>query len=113
MLPLRVLAVAPLLLAQASPTLRFDSPKGWVRQETTSRMRLAEFGLPKADGDAEDASLVMSFFGGQGGSPEANLERWIGQMAQPDGRPSKDVAKTSKLVVGELALTVLKSLRVE
>ena len=28
---------------------------------------------------------------------QANLDRWIGQMSQPDGRPSKDVARTTTL----------------
>ena len=58
-------------------------------------MRVVEFTLPKAGADAEDAALAVYFFGGQGGTVQANLDRWIGQMAQPDGRSSKDVAKTS------------------
>jgi hypothetical protein len=38
---------------------------------------------------------------------QANLERWVSQMTQPDGRASKDVAKTSTLSVGQLALTIV------
>ena len=45
---------------------------------------------------AEDATFTLYFFGGQGGSVQANLDRWVNQIAQPDGRTSKDVAKTAK-----------------
>ena len=77
--------------------LKFDAPQGWVAKAPGSSMRVAEFTLPKVAGDAEDAALAIFFFGGQGGSVQANLDRWIGQMTQPDGRPSKDLAKTTKI----------------
>jgi len=45
-------------------------------------------------GDPEDGTVTVFFFGAtQGGSPQANIDRWITQMAQPDGKPSKDLAK--------------------
>jgi hypothetical protein len=47
------------------------------------------------------------FFGGQGGSVQANLDRWLGQMEQPDGRPSKAVATTETLTVNGMKVTVL------
>ena len=81
----------------AAAALKFDAPKGWVSKTPASSMRVAEFVLAKAPGDAEDATVTVYFFGGQGGSVQANLDRWIGQMAQPDGKPSKDVAKTSNM----------------
>ena len=52
-------------------------------------MRVAEFTLPRAAGDAEDAQLVVYYFGGSGGSVDANIKRWIAQMQQPDGKPSR------------------------
>jgi hypothetical protein len=82
-------------LAQA--TLKFDAPPGWVSKAPASSMRVAEFTLPRAQNDAEDAELTVYFFGGQGGTVQANLDRWIGQMAQPAGRPFKDAAKTTTL----------------
>ena len=81
----------------AAAALKFDVPKGWVSKTPASSMRVAEFTLAKAAGDAEDATVTVYFFGGQGGSVQANMDRWIGQMAQPDGKPSKDVAKTSTM----------------
>ena len=81
-------------------------PAGWVEQAPTSSMRKAQFALPRAEGDAGDGELVVFYFGpGQGGSVEANIDRWIGQFAQPDGSSSKDKAKVSKKEVSGLAVT--------
>ena len=96
----RLIAVTLMLSAAASVAafaLRFEMPKGWVPKPPSSSMRVADFVLPRADGDAEDATLTVYSFPGGGGSVDANLERWIGQMTQPDGKASKDVAKTSTL----------------
>jgi hypothetical protein len=64
-----------------------------------------EFVLPKETGDAEDASLVVYFFGGTGGTVQANLDRWFGQLTQPDGRPTKDVATTLARQINGLSVT--------
>ena len=88
--------------------LKFDPPAGWVAKPPASSMRIAEFTLPKTGADSEDAALTVYFFGGQGGSVQANLDRWIGQMSQPDGRESKRVAKTSTFkTTSGLAVTLL------
>jgi len=110
-----ILFASILLLAQAgaahtesqTAALKFTEPKGWVAKPPSSRMRLAEFTLPKAEGDAEDAALAIYYFGGGGGSVQANLDRWIAQMSQPDGRASKDVAKTQKLGATGLQITLV------
>jgi hypothetical protein len=71
-------------------------------------MRVSQYQLPAADGDAESASLVVYYFGqGQGGSVEANLQRWIGQMQTPDGKPANDNAKTENTTVNGLKVTLL------
>jgi hypothetical protein len=89
------LAASAVPAAAVAPQLKFDVPPGWQTKAPASSMRVAEFVLPKADGDAADASLVVYFFGaGSGGSVQANLDRWIGQMTQPDGRATSDVART-------------------
>jgi hypothetical protein len=71
-------------------------------------MRISQYQLPAAEGDAEAASLVVYYFGaGQGGSVYANLERWISQMQSSDGRPSKENAKTETTTVNGLKVTLL------
>jgi hypothetical protein len=104
------LILSAALLNQATPSapaLKYDMPAGWTSKAPSSRMRLAEFILPKVEGDTEDATLTVYFFGGQGGSVQANLDRWVGQMAQPDGSPSKDRAKTSSMKANELTFTII------
>jgi len=95
----RIIVSAALAATMATAAgLKFDAPAAWTAKTPSSTMRVAEFALPKDAADAEDASLVVYFFGAQqGGTVQANLDRWIGQMAQPDGKASKDVAKTSSL----------------
>ncbi|MEW5975545.1 MAG: hypothetical protein AB1898_07035 [Acidobacteriota bacterium] len=83
-------------------------PAGWLEQQPSSSMRKAHFVLPKVEGDEVDAELIVFYFGmGQGGSVEANIERWIGQFGQPDGSSSKDKAKTSKKEADGFPITVV------
>jgi len=101
------LAAAAALTASAA--LKFDPPAGWVSKTPSSTMRVAEFTLPRAGADAEDAEVTVYFFGsGQGGTVQANLDRWMGQMTQPGGRASKDLAKTTSFKTKSgLAVTLL------
>ncbi|HKY04178.1 MAG TPA: hypothetical protein VJQ56_04785, partial [Blastocatellia bacterium] len=79
-----------------------------IKEQPSSSMRVAQFRLPKAEGDQEDASLVLFYFGqGQGGTIEANLDRWVGQMQQPDGSSSKEKARTSRIKANGLNVTLL------
>lgn len=100
----RSLVVAALLVSNVSlafgqgASLKLDAPKDWVSKTPSSTMRVAEFTLPKVGNDAEDATVTVFFFGGQGGNVQANIDRWLGQMAQPDGKESKDVAKTTNFM---------------
>src|SRR5258706_6423846 len=86
--------------------LRYKAPDGWVKEQTTSSMRVAQYKLPKTEGDPEDALLVIYFFGAtQGGAVQANIDRWISQMQQPDGSASKDKARTETSTVNGLKVT--------
>ena len=94
--------------AFAQPTLRYDAPTEWTESPSRSPMRVTQFVLPRVPGDPEDAELVVFYFGGSGGSVDANLQRWIGQMEQPDGRPSFEAAATIGFDAGGLAVTLLE-----
>jgi hypothetical protein len=81
-------------------------PAEWIEQTPSSAMRKAQYALPKAQGDSEDGELTVFYFGlGQGGSVEANIDRWIGQISQPNGSSSKDKAKIVKKEVLGLPVT--------
>ena len=83
-----------------------DVPSGWLEQTPRSRMRRAQFALPRAGGDSEDGELTVFYFGmGQGGSTDANISRWIGQVGQPDGSSSRDKAKIRQSQVSGFRMT--------
>ena len=81
--------------------LTMTVPDGWQSQEPSSRMRHAQYLLPGQGGAAEDAELVVFYFGaGNAGSVEANLERWRGQMKGAEG-------DTEKVTVNGMLVTTL------
>jgi hypothetical protein len=87
--------------------LQFKAPSDWISERPSSSMRVSQYQLPAAEGDAESASLVVYYFGqGQGGSVDANLQRWVGQMQTADGKPSTN-AKTENTTVNGLKVTLL------
>ena len=86
---------------QALGPLSAVAPKGWVAQQPSSSMRVAQYGLP---GPAGEATLGIFFFGpGQGGSVEANIERWFGQFTQEDGQSAQGRRWTRQ--VGDIEIT--------
>jgi hypothetical protein len=98
-----IAAVLPLMAAG----LTYTTPDGWKLGRPGSSMRVAEFALPRAAGDTEDAQLVIYYFGGQGGGVEANIQRWLGQIEQPDGKPTSAVAKRESRTVNGRAVTLV------
>jgi hypothetical protein len=97
--PATTASAAPSPAATAPAAGAFPAQEGWVVETPTSGMRKAQFRLPHAESDADDASLVVYYFGGQAGSLQANLDRWCGQFEQPDGKASADVMKSSTRAV--------------
>jgi len=106
---LRTVAVAlvlaaPVLAADAvrneAVGLRFSVPRKWTRVPAASEVRAAQWKVP------EDGELVLFYFGkGKGGATQDNLDRWIGQFTQPDGRPSRDATVTTIRTVNGLRVT--------
>lgn len=89
-LPMLIVVLGLLNTAFQKSSLKFTVPAGWIEEERTSSMRVAQYRLPKSATDSEDASLVLYYFGqGQGGSTAANIERWVGQMKQAEGSSAK------------------------
>jgi len=95
---------------QAAPAgtgagLNFTAPEGWIEEVPKSSMRKAQYRLPRAGGDSEDAELVVFHFGGGGGGVQANIDRWIGQFTRADGGPIGDGARITKQSVHGLPVT--------
>jgi hypothetical protein len=88
-------------------SLTYSPPTGWKAVATASALRVAQFSLPRATGDAADAELIVYYFGGSGGSVDANIDRWLGQMQQPDGRASKAVGMRETRTVNGLSIALV------
>lgn len=94
--------------SQTNGELRYRAPEGWQEEKPNSNMRVAQYKLPKAEGDSADAELVVYYFGqGQGGSTQANIDRWLNQMQQADGTPSKEKAKIENITVNGMPVTTV------
>ncbi len=65
--------------ATAAPS-RFKGPEGWQPEAPSSGMRVAQYRLPRADGDAADGEAAV--FGNIMGSTKANIDRWRGQFSE-------------------------------
>jgi len=75
--------------------LSWQAPAGWVAEPPANSMRRAQYKVPGPGGEGE---CVVFYFGpGQGGSPQANAERWASQFEQPDGRSPLEAMTTREL----------------
>ena len=83
-------------------TLHYLVPQDWESSQPSSSMRVAQYIIPGEAGAAE-----LAVFGPMGGSVQMNIDRWIGQVEQPDGSSSKDVAIQEKLEGGHFEITYL------
>lgn len=107
LLPAVVIVFASIQAAPPAAGLAFTAPPAWTSRPPASTMRVAEFVVPKTAGDAEDADAIVYFLGGSGGTVDANIDRWVGQMQQPDGSASKDKARRETLTINGLKVTTV------
>lgn len=68
--------------AQQEPLhITWIDPPSFRRVPPSNAMRKASYVIPRAEGDTEDGELTVFYFGpGQGGSIDANVDRWVGQF---------------------------------
>jgi hypothetical protein len=77
--------------------LAFQLPAAWVSENPASNMRLAQASIPGAAGAGQ---FAIFFFGaGGGGSTEANIERWVGQIDKPTAPTHREAFSTHGLKV--------------
>jgi len=103
---LLLLALSPAaILAESAAGVKWTAPAGW-KSESPRPMRAATYTIAAASGDSMDAECGVYFFGaGQGGSVDANLDRWAGQFTAPGGAPAKP--QIAKRQVHGLTLTTI------
>lgn len=103
LLVLLVGAFSGALSAESAAGLQWTAPAGW-KSEAARPMRAATYSVPPVAGDRESAECGVYFFGaGQGGSVEANIERWKGQFNGPGGKAA--TASVSKRTIHGLTVT--------
>ena len=105
---LMVLCVSSVgVLAESAAGVRWTAPSGWS-SEGARPMRAATYRIAPAPGDGMAAECGVYFFGpGQGGSVDANIERWKGQFLGLDGKVSP--AKVSARKRGGLTVTTIET----
>jgi hypothetical protein len=82
-------------------------PAGW-EAGPARQMRIATYRIHAIAGDPEDAECAVYFFGsGQGGSVEANLDRWAHQFTAPDGQSPAQPPKMEKRVIAALNVSTM------
>lgn len=82
------------------------APAAWKEKKPANNMQFKVFALPKAEGDADDATLTIFFFGpGGGGGVKENLARWKKMMKAPDGKSMDEAAKVDEFEVAKVKVT--------
>ena len=107
--------ILPTSLGPATPAppisqtggVSWTAPTGW-ETGPAHQMRVATYRIHAIAGDPEDADCAVYFFGtGQGGTVDANLDRWAHQFTGPDGRSPVQPPKVDKRVIGGLKVSTI------
>ena len=98
-----LLAQAERAISLGEGKLVLQAPEKWVRKEPRTRIVEHEFAVEGKKGQDAGRVTVM----GAGGSIEDNIDRWIGQFVQPDGKKSKDKAKIDKKKIAGVPVHVV------
>jgi hypothetical protein len=93
--------------ADAKKSLTYNVPQDWIAEMPASAMRKAQYRLPRAEGDPEDAEMAVFYFRGGGGGVQANIDRWTGQFQKSDSNSATSAARTTHKVVQGIPLTIV------
>lgn len=89
--------------------LKLNVPENWKQSKPSSRLRLAQFAIPKVKGDDEDGELALFNFGAGGGA-KANIDRWIGQFqsAEREAKVKEGMLESGRYFFVEISGTYNK-----
>lgn len=98
--------VSTAAFADGAAGLHWTAPTTW-KNEGSRPMRAATYAVPAGAGDSEGGECVAYYFGqGQGGTVDANVQRWTGQMQDASGQPVKNPEVKKKTVHGLPVTTI-------
>jgi hypothetical protein len=102
-------APAAVAFTIADGGLALEAPAGFEKVRPSSGMVETEFAIPSegqgADGKPLPAGRMTVM--GAGGSIQANIDRWCGQFAQPDGGDTKEKVTTKAFKVAGCNVTIV------
>ena len=85
-----------LAIALAGGKLTMKAPKDWIRKKPRTRIVEHEFAVTAVKGDKINGRVT---FMRAGGGVEANIQRWMNQFTQPDGKLTKERTVIKKLKI--------------
>jgi len=89
----------------------FPRPEGWIWVPPTSSIRKAELNIPSSVPGVAPATVTFFCFGpGEGGSVQANVDRWTRQFSNPDGSPVKAVTESRRDNLTDVTLVTASGL---
>lgn len=97
---------ASMAAKKASGELSYTAPGEWIQHPPTSQMRKDQYLMPGPEGK-DAAELVVYHFPEMGGMVQANINRWYGQIQQPDGSDTASRAKTETMQVDGIEVTTV------
>lgn len=104
----RPAATVPLGPMESFDGLSYQAPTAWAADTPSSSMRVAQYRINPGPGDTEPGECALFHFPGQGGSVEANLQRWYGQFQQPDGASTEQRAHVESFQTNGLPVTFVE-----
>jgi hypothetical protein len=88
--------------------ITFTPPGNWIDMGP-SGMRKANYAFGPLEGNAEAANVAVFYFGAdEGGTVQANIDRWISQIRTPDGGPSQETAVRDQFAVDGMAVSTVE-----
>lgn len=85
---------------------RAPLPADWIAETPASSMRSAQYRVPGANGSGDGEMVVFFYAPGNGGSQQANIERWESQFSRPDG--GRVESRVSRLQLGAIPVTMVE-----
>jgi hypothetical protein len=83
-------------------TLTADVPAKWTPRPIHAQMRVADYDV------GTDAEVIVYYFGENGiGTVDDNVDRWLAQFTQPDGRDTKQVATIDRETFAGRSATIV------
>ena len=90
--------------------LTMTVPQGWIAEAVTPGPMAAKaaYRIPHGEGDDAECAVRITHFPDMKGKDKMNINRWLGQVQRPDGKPfTRDDAKIEVEEKSAIRLTIV------